>query len=151
VICNYGEVGVSNVYFQINKYLDKKGTLDVMEADVNIYAFIGGRYYNVNPNTISKKLYTSNVEESGDVLVLFKWEVEEGITAGSFGAGNIRIAIEFKHNGKTWISNEYGNLAIGRSILQVDINPQPDVTTLDAVAAVVEGYLLQNEFVIDPN
>lgn len=151
VICNYGEVGVSNVYFQISKYLDKKETLDVMEADINIYAFIGGRYYSINPNTISKKLYTTNFEESGDVLVLLKWEVEEGITAGTFGAGKLRIAIEFKHNGKIWISNEYGNLEIGKSILQIDVDPQPGATTEETIISIVENLLANNDFIIDPN
>ena len=153
-ICNYGEVGVSSVYFQINRYLDKKMTFDIMDPTtvIKIYAYVGGRYYSVDTTTIEKRTYTPEVNETKkDSLVLIKWNVEEGITAGTFGAGKLRIAIEFKHNGKIWISNEYGNLEIGRSILQVDVNPQPDITTLDAVAAVVEGYLLQNEFVIDPN
>lgn len=153
-ICNYGEVGVSSVYFQINRYLDKKMTFDVLDANaaIKIYVYIGGIYFSVDLKTIEKRAYTPEINETKkDSLVLIKWNVEEGITAGTFGAGKLRIAIECKFNGKTWISNEYGNLEVGKSILQIDVDPQPGATTEETITSIVEYVLSNNEFVIDPN
>jgi hypothetical protein len=62
-------------------------------------------------------LYTEEIlNRNQEGLVLVRWSVPNGITAGSFGPGTFSIMLCFEQNGKKWYTNTYSNLAIGNSL-----------------------------------
>lgn len=158
VICNYGEIGIGCVYLLINRYLDRKRELDALNGDLTIHVVFNGYKYVVDAETVSKALYTEEIGNNKDSLVLITWEVEKGLTAENLGSGSIKIAIKCSHNGKTWVSNEYSGLRIDASVALIDLPDGPTISEDELNAIVrqmvgpcVDEYLSSNEFIIEPD
>lgn len=165
VICNYGDVGVANVYFLINRYLGKNHDFDVYnDAKVVIYAIINGHRTKavvVNPlieeTNINKRLYTTEFSDRNkEGLVLLNWQVPAEITAGEYGAHDLQISLEFsKRIGNTiekrWFSNTYSGLKIGQSMIEIETEPGSTVINEDMIHEIIDGYFIVNDIVWDPN
>jgi hypothetical protein len=120
-VCMFGEKGVSNVYFLVNRYLGRNNSLDVLSEDtiVTIYISLGkGRMYTTE---IEKRLVTSEIEgRNKEGLVLIEWQLPEQVTCNAEGyVGNFDIAIAFNDTNMTWLSNTYKKLMIGDSLLKL--------------------------------
>lgn len=153
IICNYGEEGIGCVYLLINRYLDRKRTLDVLEGNLTIHVIFNGYRYVIDTDTVAKALYTEEIGDNKDSLVLISWEVQKELTAGTLGSGTLEIAVGCSHNGKTWVSNQYSGLRIETSVVQIDLPdgpsvPEDEIETI--VAKYMDKYLDNNEFVIEP-
>jgi hypothetical protein len=155
IICNYGDVGVANVYFLVDRYLGKNKELDVTESEITIYVLMNGHKKKDNIN-ISTKLYTEEISERGDGLVLIDWAVPGDFTAGEYGANELTIALEFvkKENGtiiRRWFSNPYTKLKVGESLIQIEVEPGDPAITEDTIYSYIENYFETHEIIWDAN
>lgn len=155
-ICNFGDVGVSTVYFLTERYLGKNNSLDVMEENttINLYIILNGHRRKQDIPKDKIRLYTAeNSYREKDGLVLIEWDVPSEITSNeTFGAGNLEVAIEFMTNDKgvkRWLSNPYRNLKINPSIVQINVEPGDPILTEDAIFELIDNYFAVHEFIFE--
>ena len=160
IICNYGEVGVTEIYFLVNRHLGKKKELDVLSEDTNvsIYITMNDNFGRDNStDRITKKIYTNTAAEYKDSLVLITWKVPEGITAGSNGPCGLSIMLSFEKNkvveGKKvieykWNSNTYNSLSVGESLYQFQEGSGSWGLTEEYINSQIENFLENNNFII---
>ena len=123
VICNYGEVGVANVYFLINRYLGKNSDLDILGDGIEVYIYVimhGYRKKQRITNITSYTLDTGNREKEG--LVFINWKVPAIFTCEDYGANLMEISLEITHKAdgvidQRWISSAYSKLEVGSSLV----------------------------------
>lgn len=157
IICNYGEVGVSEVYFLINRYLGKTNKfIDVMNESTNIslYITMNGLYgASLQGKDIVKKLYTSEIEDrNNEGLVFITWNVPAGVTAGPAGPNPMSIMLGIEQNGKKWFSNVYTSLKVGNSMFATNGQPSEEWDLMeDYVKDIIDQYIDSNDFIIDSN
>jgi hypothetical protein len=111
-ICNYGDLGVSEVYFIVNRYLGKNHKLDVLneKTKTNIVVGINGKKGIDSGSNITKNLYSVNSgSDNYEGMVLLKWSVPPGVTGG-VGPGQLEIAVYIYNNEARWVSNAYNGL-----------------------------------------
>ena len=156
IICNYGDVGMANVYFLLNRYLGKNSNFDIYtEADIFVYIIING--HRVADKILVKRLYTAEISERNkEGLVFLDWQVPPEITAGDYGAHDFQISIEcIKRNGnnveKRWFSNTYTGLKIGNSMFELDVEPGAPATNVDMVHELIDQYFVNYNIVFDAN
>jgi hypothetical protein len=120
-IGNFGESGISNVYFLINRYLGKDNSLDVMNANITLYIVIPEvMTAKTNSGDILKRLYTEEItDRKNEGLVLLTWPVPKAVTAnwGAY-AGSFNIALGIETEDNSFLSNTYTKLAIGDSLIR---------------------------------
>lgn len=166
-ICTYGDVGMTEVYFLINRYLGKKREIDILnEAGIEIYVTMGNAFgSDRSTNRITKRLYTEEIaDREKEGLVLITWKVPEGITAGPNGATGLSIMFNFfleeeklneetgeleKFKSKQWNTNIYRSLTIGDNLFQINhSNPEEkwELTT-DYITGVIDDYLKNGNFI----
>lgn len=154
IICNYGEVGVTEIYFLVNKYLGKKRELDVMNSNITVYVTLNGLVGSDSDTTrITKSLYTTEIaDRNSEGLAFITWKVPAGITAGPGGPNGLQIMLGFEQDGKKWYSNTYSALKIGETLF---VGTDEDVEEWnlleDIVSRYVEEYFVENNFIIDAN
>lgn len=162
IICNYGEVGVSEVYFLVDRYLGKRRELDVYNDNTRItfYITMGERLgSDNNENRIIKRLYTNALEEREAMKegkVLISWAPPAEVTAGPNGPIELSIMIGFEiptgNNRAKWYSNIYAGLKVGESLLQIsEEEPEDWGLTTDYINTTIGDYLENNNFIIDAN
>lgn len=160
-ICNFGEIGISTIYFLMDRYFGKNNALDALNCTITLYIVVNGyklwEEADAATGTLSRKLYTTELDDR-DGLVLLEWSVPESVTADpSHGPGNVKVAIELTNkdiNGKIthrWISNSYDALVVTPSVLQVEVLPGDPVTTEEVVYNLIDHYLSMNEIIFDNN
>jgi hypothetical protein len=121
-ICTYGDEGVTEVYFLVNRYLGKRNDLDIFAPDaiITVYVVINGQQggcSSKDSTLVTTQLYTEEISDRNkEGLILVRWLVPNGITAGSLGPGSFSIMLCFEQNGKKWYTNTYSNLTIGNSL-----------------------------------
>lgn len=127
IICSYGDIGLSKVFFEINQYI--RG-LDLTDEQVEIYigvAFANNTVENfpINKNNIQKMFVsTSNVKAN---KILITWDVPAVITNNAQGySGDFTISLKIQiADGevitKRWTTAKFNKLTIGPSALQDDI------------------------------
>ena len=150
VVCNFGEIGMSTLYFEINRYLKN---IDLKE-DANIYVSVsfgddGSADYRIPADNINF-LFKSNIGNSTEKLLL-KWDIPEDITNNEFYyTGVFTIAIKVVSEGKRWITSTLSRLTIGPSQLLTDVAEiiSRDETVLQKA---IENYFILNDFIIDAN
>ena len=157
-ICNYGDVGVANVYFLISRYLGKNNSFDIFGDNAKIFVYIIINGYRVAHEITTKKLYTTEIlDRNYEGLVFLDWEVPPEITAGDYGAHDFQISIECRtqddHGNitKRWFSNTYTNLKIGSSMFELDVEPGEPAMTVDIVNDLIDKYFISYNFVFDAN
>jgi hypothetical protein len=154
IICNYGEVGVTEIYFLVNKYLGKKRELDVMNSNITVYVTLNGLVGSDSDTTrITKSLYTTEIaDRNSEGLAFITWKVPAGITAGPGGPNGLQIMLGFEQDGKKWYSNTYSALKIGETLF---VGTDEDVEEWnlldDIVSKYIEEYFVENNFIIDAN
>ena len=156
VICNYGDVGVANVYFLVSRYLGKKNVLDVLDDSTRIVVYVQMNGYR-RKQTLTATPYAATVGKN-EGFAFIQWEVPPDFTAGDFGAHKMIVAIEFSQLGadgeilKRWFSNTYTQLEVAPSAIQIDDPGEGDIPiTEDIIYHLIEDYFVVNEVVWDPN
>lgn len=150
VVCNFGEIGMSTLYFQINRYLKN---IDLKE-DANIYVSVSfgdddSADYLIPADNIDF-LFKTNVGNNTEKLLL-KWDIPEEITNNEFYyTGVFTIAIKVIAENKRWITSTLSRLTIGPSQLMTDV---VEIISRDetVLAKAIEQYFDDNEFIIDAN
>lgn len=151
-ICNYGDLGMSEVYFIINRYLGKNHSLDVLNANPCIFASINGKK-GIDSSNITTELYSVDLDSANyEGMVLLKWKVPPGITGG-VGPGQLQIAVHISTEQARWTSNAYNGLQIGHSVFEYQGEEAPEEwnLTTDFVKEIIEDYITNNDFVINAN
>ena len=165
VICYYGEKGMSEVYFLIDRYIGKNREVDVYDDSTNLSLYIlmkgneGGEGYAVDLQNCTKRLYTQKItDRENEGMVLITWQVPDGVTCGAYGPGKLEVAIEFTAtvNGKPirWISGTYKGLTVEESVIAIGISGEGSSAWLstDEVTAIIQTYFKSiDEFYIDAN
>lgn len=157
-ICNYGDLGMSEVYFIINRYLGKNHSLDVLNENTTPSIFVsinGKKGIDSNSDNITKELYSvdlSNIDNEG--MVLLKWKVPPGVTGG-VGPGKLQIAVHIYNNNNTtrWTSNAYNDLQIGHSVFEYQGEEAPEEwnLTTDYAKEIIEDYFEEGTIIFDAN
>ena len=155
-ICTYGDEGVTEIYFLVNRYLGKRNDLDIFATDAKITVYVvikdkqGRCSTDDEVSLIAKQLYTEEISNRNqEGLVLVRWSVPNGITAGSSGPGPFSIMLCFEQNGKKWYTNTYSNLAIGNSLFQYEPGEAEEWSLFEsAVETVIDNYFAKNNFII---
>jgi hypothetical protein len=95
IVGNFGEAGVSNVYFLVNRYLGKNKNIDVMTAEATLYIIIPN-IMAIKTVIANKELYSAEIEGHNEGLVLLTWQVPTQITSNAHTyVGKFDIAIGF--------------------------------------------------------
>lgn len=168
IVGYYGELGVNEVYFLVNRYIGKKNEIDVLDEKtyIRIYVtmagYMGSDGSEREGSEFSRQLYTEEIDNRNkEGLVLLTWKLPAGITNGVGKATNFEITVSFyRKDGNVetsrWFSNIYPNLRIGNSVLSIPISPGSaenwDLFE-DIVAEAINEYFNNpnNNFVIDAN
>lgn len=155
VVCNYGDVGVSNVYFLVSRYLGRTRDLDILDPNTQtaIYIQINGYKRKQILSPISYTAQIDNREKEG--MAFINWQVPAELTT-SFGAHKMIIALEFivkaedESITKRWFSNVYDQLEIAPSVINIDI-PEGDQPLDEVVYSLIDEYFKVNDVIWDPN
>lgn len=126
IVGNFGEVGVSNIYFLVNRYLGKNKNINVVSAEVTLYVVIPN-IMAAKATITNKELYSAEIDGHSEGLVLLTWEMPKQITSNANAyIGKFDIAIGFTQGENTYLSNTYSNLTIGDSLLRATVPVTPD-------------------------
>lgn len=159
IMCNFGDIGTTKIYFLVDRYLGKDNSLDVFNANVAINIIING-YRRLETENIVKKLYTAEItDRTFDGLVFIEWDVPPEITANEdYGSGKLTISLQFTEYGedanpiqKRWLTNPYNGLEIGSSLFEIIIEPGEGAITEDYIFDVVNQYFTEQNIVFDAN
>lgn len=97
IVGNFGEAGVSNIYFLVNRHLgkNKDKNINTMSAEVTLYVVIPN-IMAAKATITNKELYSAEIEGHSEGLVLLTWEVPKQITSNANAyIGKFDIAIGF--------------------------------------------------------
>lgn len=166
IICSYGDIGLSKIFFEINQYI--RG-LNLKDDRTEIY--VGVQFINDTVEdfrvTDVRTLFDSESNKKAN-KVLITWDVPEAITNNEFGyAGNFIISLKIQTKEeevvtKRWSTSQFEKLTIGPSALQNDIvalvardeeivQRVVDNVVDEVVDGKIDNYMDSNYFVIDGN
>lgn len=130
LVCNYGDIGVSTVYFNSKRYI--RG-IDLLGENIEVsikYSYVSGGGTSVKSGEDSPIEIVSYAAEpkqtDKEELVTIIWNLPKELTCNSERyAGTFNISLCFKEKQgveivKSWRTNEYSQLNIGRSSDQGD-------------------------------
>lgn len=119
MVANYGEIGLSTLHFQVNRYYKN---LDLTQATITIVPLIGGesQEYNIFTNNPNRFLIYAD-GSNGDGIIQFDWRIPEEITNNSKGyTGTFSLGISFRWNNDKQILrlSTFDGLKIGGTIIK---------------------------------
>ena len=119
VVCNYGDVGVSKIYFRTKR---KIRGIDLLDSNtvVKIRCNLNGDIYVYNTPSENLKVtpYSTEVADV-DGLVNIVWYVPAEITDNEQNyAGTFSIEVDFEESGKIWRTSTYNGFIIGSDVFQ---------------------------------
>lgn len=166
IICSYGDIGLSKIFFEINQYI--RG-LNLKDERTEIY--VGVQFINDTVEdfrvTDVRKLFDSESNKKAN-KVLITWDVPEVITNNEFGyAGNFVISLKIQTKEedvvtRRWSTSQFEKLTIGPSALQNDVvalasrdeqivERVVEETVGEAVDNKMDEYIDNTYFVTDDN
>ena len=155
VVCNYGDIGMSEIYFLIDRYLGKKKGLDVYDENtkITVYVMINGFSGSDYIYNATKQLYsvaTDTSQKNG--MVFITWQIPEIVTAGPAGPSEMQIMLCFENGGKKWYTNTYRGLTVGQNLYNGEVEQPKDWDMFkNYIYEAIESYFVDNEVVIDAN
>ena len=154
-VCNYGDKGVSEVYFALDRYFGKDHSLDVMDDNTEVFVVVVmNELIGLDKDNITKQLYTPELSDrTREGMVLISWKVPVGLTAGNGGPGKFKVALGIQDANHRWCSNTYDKLTVGHSLFEYnpDGEPEPWGLTTDFVEGVIDNYFNNGMIVFDPD
>jgi hypothetical protein len=154
IVANYGDKGISKVYFSADKYIRGINTL---ESQIIVNVKFNSEY---TDKTILHKAIRPIAEASDKVIIC--WDIAKEITNNAaYYTGNFTISISFiEYEGtgaervekRKWTSSAYSGLSIGESLLLTDehhITERDEEAFKDIVYEHVDTYFEDNEFTIE--
>lgn len=157
-VANFGDIGVSAVYFEANK---KIRGIDLMDERLTVFVSI-----KMNNKQYRSKIEKTNIRPStiNEDRVLITWQLPDWLTSGLDSdtheplIGKFSISLTFAIIGtvygvtktiKKWTTAIFNNLAIGESMLVTDpdnVEVENDLET--EVLELIDNYFVTNEFII---
>ena len=142
MFCNYGDVGTSVIFFQINRYI--RG-IDLLDSGTvfNIYWKLDKKS-NIESSLSSPltSLYAVEIDNrDSEGLVNIIWKPSRVITENSLRySGNIIIQLEIvSSDGRVWRTSPYNKLTIGASEFSINVN------TLPGEEGTLKGYIIDGD------
>ena len=146
IICNYGDIGTSKVFFAIDKNI--RG-IDVSDEAAAMYVNVQFGTEVTEWMQIPKDNFKPYSENADKVIAC--WDVPAKITNNNYGyIGNISISLKFEvkdGNGditKRWVSSSFTQLTIGPSLLTntvIDIAERNEDLVREMVAEAVDEVI----------
>ena len=118
-VCNYGDVGVSKIYFRTKRVIREIDLLD-SNTVVKIRCNLNGDIYVYDTQGENLKVapYSTEVADV-DGLVNIVWYVPAEITDNEQNyAGTFSIEVDFETKGKIWRTSTYSGFIIGSDVFQ---------------------------------
>lgn len=164
IVCNYGDIGVSTLYFLIDRYIGGKNKIDIFNDNtkIAIYVTLNGKKIIVYSDDqhgnylgpIHKTLYTGEIpNRSQEGMVLITWPVPEKVTRNDdVYSGTFEIAIEFFTDELAWYSSSYNLLQIGKGASTVSVDDDQDIdVTIEMIYSIIESFFDSHDVTIDNN
>lgn len=168
ILCSYGDIGVSNLFFEINRYIQG---YDLLNLDSGTTVEVGYSFGNKDVEyngaiTISQFLDSLESQKSNKVLLI--WNVPPEITNNaSFYTGSIAISLRIQTKSgddvtKRWSTLSFNKLSIGSSVALNDlvnhIQRDEDMLTRmveeevsEVIDDKIDGYMDNTYFVTTDN
>ena len=152
IVANYGDIGTSNVYFEVPRYI---GGLDVSDNSVRIRTVVAFSNKEVaaefNILTSNRKPMFGNGEK-----YLLCWQMPPEITCNAeyyTGVFSLSLKIEkIAEDNETieqrWITSTFNKLSIGPSLVQQDVTEFASREE-NVVIQIIDEYFDNREFVVD--
>lgn len=124
-ICNYGDINITTLYFQIKRYF--KG-FDMLNSGIYIKWNVGGMFGQTDSQP-NRKLYVVDLENRDEEgMVNIVWEIPPSITKNELKySGPISIQMQiYSEDGKVWNSNPFTKLVIGNNNFSGTATDLPD-------------------------
>lgn len=141
-VCNYGDIGVSKICFQVKQYI---GVLDVLKSDIEIKWQIGEIIGTESSLQNSSDLYAYQADQTGKSdLVNIVWNLPETLTKNeSRNSGKFLIKISFKDSAKRleWHSSTYKELTVG----ETDFNGNSEILPTDPEKVKESRYIFDGD------
>lgn len=168
-VCNYGDIGVSTLYFLVDRYIGQKNSkIDIFDNNtkISIYITLNGKRIKIYSEEdlgywlgpIEKKLYTEEISgRINEGMVFIAWPIPKEITCNDDAySGRFKIAIEFFiKNGdvkeQAWHSNNYNFLEIGPGIDTVPLDDEGTTAPTDLVYSIIEQFFKDYDITITNN
>jgi hypothetical protein len=148
-VANYGDKGISKVYFQVDKYV--RG-IDVLTSKIIVNVKLNSE---VTEKTFLGEAVKPITQEGNKVLIC--WDISKTITNNaSYYTGQFTISVTFIANEgsaaeKKWTSSSYSGLSIGESLLLTDeshVAERDEGLFKTIVNEQIDNYFEDNEFTI---
>ncbi len=151
-VANYGDIGTSNVYFEVPQQIGKINVADP-QTEVYVVAVLGKNKITDEFHIEMNKRQSSFINEKKFILI---WELPEELTCNAeYYTGIVPISLKFERKAadgvsveQRWISSTFNKLQIGPSLATKDIEGFVTKET-DLVFKIVDEYLDNRDFVID--
>lgn len=151
LVANYGDIGVSQVFFQIPRYICD---FDISSSETEIYITTAfGKELSEDIPLNERKPMFSN----GDNYLLC-WDIPTNITCNDKEkTGNFSISIKLQKTAieenqriikQRWTTSTFTKLVLGPSLVNQDISAFASREE-EAVVAIIDNYLDNKDFVID--
>jgi hypothetical protein len=130
LVCNYGDVGVSTVYFRVKRYI--RG-IDLLDENTKITITY---YYEISGHSHKGSMSSEGTEGTGvtvtpysvpvgednyEELIMITWNIPEELSHNNEKySGVFNIFFELEKNNKKWSTNSYSKLTIGDSFYRHD-------------------------------
>lgn len=147
VVANYGDIGISKVFFQIPRYI-RGFDVSSNETEVYITMAFGDEVSEDIPLNERKPMFNS--EDN----YLLCWDIPTNITCNDKEkVGNFSISIKLQKTEKNeikqrWTTATFTKLVLGPSLVTQDINKFASREE-EVVATIIDNYLENRDFVID--
>lgn len=154
IICNYGDIGTSKVFFIVNRYI--RG-IDIMDGAAAVYVNIAYQTTTSDWIEIPKTAITYYSQNSNKVVMC--WDVPSSITNNNQRyIGNINISLKFEEKiggqiNKRWVSSSFTQLSIGPSLLidtVTELVERDEEIVQRAADKAVDNYFDNHYFVTEP-
>lgn len=124
IVCNYGEIGVSKVFFEINQVVRGIDLLDE-NTEIQISTFFNGEFIKESildrEKNIKPIFQTQENKKTNRMLLI--WDVPKEVTdntqgyTGKFSIALKIVAMENGEIGRRWVASEFSKLIIGTSMM----------------------------------
>lgn len=149
IICNYGDIGTSKVFFVVNKFI--RG-IDIFDEAAAVYVNVAFSTDTTDWRLIDKTAIMSYSDNGNKAVIC--WDIPSDITNNNQKyVGNISISLKFEktENGQItqrWVSSSFTQLSIGPSLM---LNTIVDVVERDEeiLERAIDNYFDEHYFVTE--
>ena len=153
IICNYGDIGTSKVFFVVNKYV--RG-IEILDDNTEVYVNVVFDSETTEWKKIEKSAIVPYSENGNKVVIC--WNVSSDITNNNQKyVGNIGISLKFEKKVEEdivqrWVTSSYTQLQIGSSLMLntvIDIVERDEEIVERAIEGAIDNYFDEHYFITE--